>query len=223
MRGRLSCSSSSGSSDARMEIWGGWMSGTRGASAAAAGGAPSSRRPTGRGDMAVRRRGLVGDLGELYGALAPRLERMVQARRARRGAGDRGRLRVRLEPAGLPRPPRGAGRRADVARRDRGARGAQADGREQRELLLEAQVEQTSELLVPAWTPSPHEHAEWREQLELLRRLPARQQRFLRRRRQDSGTRRLPRATCLTRRTVEWQILRARPGCEQREWGRGGT
>ena len=51
--------------------------------------------------------------------------------------------------------------------------------RDQRELSLEAKLEETGELNVPATTPGPHEQAEWREQLELLRRLPARQQLFL--------------------------------------------
>jgi len=51
--------------------------------------------------------------------------------------------------------------------------------RDQRELSLEAKLADAGELNVPATTPGPHEQAEWREQLELLRRLPTRQQRFL--------------------------------------------
>jgi RNA polymerase sigma factor (sigma-70 family) len=51
--------------------------------------------------------------------------------------------------------------------------------RDQRELSLDERVDRHGELNVPADAPGPHERAEWREQLELLRRLPTRQQRFL--------------------------------------------
>jgi RNA polymerase sigma factor (sigma-70 family) len=51
--------------------------------------------------------------------------------------------------------------------------------RDQRELSLEARVDENGELNVASPAPGPHEQAEWQEQLELVRKLPSRQQRFL--------------------------------------------
>jgi hypothetical protein len=50
--------------------------------------------------------------------------------------------------------------------------------RDQRQLSLEAQLEQTGQLNMAATTPPTHEQAEWREQLARVRQLSARRQRF---------------------------------------------
>ena len=50
--------------------------------------------------------------------------------------------------------------------------------RDQRELSLEAQVDDDGEPNIASPDPAPHELAEWRERLELMRRLPTRQRRF---------------------------------------------
>lgn len=51
--------------------------------------------------------------------------------------------------------------------------------RDQRELSLEAQADEDGELNIASPNPEPDELAEWRERLDSVRRVPARQQRFL--------------------------------------------
>jgi len=83
--------------------------------------------------------------------------------------------------------------------------------RDQRELSLDEQVDRHGELNVPANVPGPHERAEWREQLELLRRLPLRQQRLLWLQAAGLSYGEIAaRQPGLTERTVERQIHRGR-------------
>jgi RNA polymerase sigma factor (sigma-70 family) len=51
--------------------------------------------------------------------------------------------------------------------------------RDQRELSLEARVDEDGELRIPSPAPGPHEQVEWRERLGQVRQLPIRQQRLL--------------------------------------------
>lgn len=122
---------------------------------------------------------MVADVGELYGSLASRLEQIV-------------RRNVRAPSAEIEDACQFAWSRlvchAQRIEQD-GAlawlattavhEGLKAARRSRRELSLDQQIERHGELNVPAHSPSPEERAEWHEQLELLRRLPARQQRFL--------------------------------------------
>jgi RNA polymerase sigma factor (sigma-70 family) len=154
---------------------------------------------------------MVADVGELYDALACRLEQTV--RRSVRApsaviedACQFAWYRL-LCHAHRVEPDTALGWLATTAVHE----ALKLTRRDQRELSLDEQADRRGELTVPAHTPSPHERAEWREQLELVRRLPARQQRFLWL--QSAGLSYDEIAAIqpgLTRRTVERQIHRGR-------------
>ena len=122
---------------------------------------------------------MVADVGELYDSLAPRLERIVGRNvhapapvieDACQFAWSRlvcHAQRIEQDGALAWLATTAVHEALKLARRSR------------REVSLDQQIERHGELSVPARSPSPHESAEWHEQLELLRRLPARQQRFL--------------------------------------------
>lgn len=82
--------------------------------------------------------------------------------------------------------------------------------RDQRELSLDARLEQTGELNIAATAPSPQERLEWREQLGLVGRLPERQQRLLWLRAAGLGYDEIAADSGLTVRTVERQLHRGR-------------
>lgn len=82
--------------------------------------------------------------------------------------------------------------------------------REEREVSLEARMEETGELNMPAKSPSPHEYAEWHEQLALVRRLPIRQRRFLLLQAVGHSYTEIACEEGATQRTVQRQILRGR-------------
>jgi RNA polymerase sigma factor (sigma-70 family) len=153
---------------------------------------------------------MVADVGELYGALAPRLEQIVR-RNVRAPATvieDACQFawyrlvchahRVEQDTA-LAWLARTAVREAiKLARRG------------QRERSLEAEVERGGELHVPAESPTPHEQAEMREQLALVRRLPERQQRLLWMKAVGLSYEEIANQSDLTLRTVERQMHRGR-------------
>ena len=82
--------------------------------------------------------------------------------------------------------------------------------REQRELSLEARLEETGELNIPDLSPGPHQQLEFRERLDLVRRLPDRQQRLLWLQAIGLSYEEIASEEGLTLRTVERQIHRGR-------------
>ena len=153
---------------------------------------------------------MVADVGDLYGSLSERLQRIVGKQvhapsvvieDACQFAWSRlvdHAARIDQETV-LPWLARTAVREAvKLAWRDR------------RELSLESQLEEAGELNVPALTPSPHEQVEWHEQLAQVRRLPIRQQRVLWLRAAGLSRREIAAETGWTLRTVERQTLRGR-------------
>jgi RNA polymerase sigma factor (sigma-70 family) len=154
---------------------------------------------------------VVADVGPLYRALAPRLEQIV-------------RRNVRAPTAVIEDACQFAWYRlvlhAHRVEQDTALawlattavhQAVKLTRRDQRELSLDEQVDRHGELNVAAHAPGPHERAELRERLELLRHLPARQQRFLWLKTIGLSYDEIAASQRgLTRRTVERQIYRGR-------------
>jgi RNA polymerase sigma factor (sigma-70 family) len=82
--------------------------------------------------------------------------------------------------------------------------------RDQRELSLEGRLDDDGELNVADVTPGPHEQLEFRERLDLVRRLPDSQQRLLWLKAIGLSYEEIASEAALTLRTVERQLHRGR-------------
>jgi RNA polymerase sigma factor (sigma-70 family) len=153
---------------------------------------------------------MVGDVGELYCALAPRLEQIV-------------RLDVRAPDAVIEDACQFAWSRlvhhSQRVRRDTALswlvktavhEAFKLIRREHRELSLDQAIEVMGELAVPSPIPGPYELREFRERLEKIHLLPERQQRLLWLHALGLSYAEMAAQTQCTVRTVERQLLRAK-------------
>jgi RNA polymerase sigma factor (sigma-70 family) len=176
-------------------------------------GAHAGRDVAAAGQMGTRRdcdAPEAGDVGELYGRLSKRLEQIV-------------RLDVRAQDAVVEDACQFAWTRL-VHNRDRVHRETtlawlaqtavheafKLIRRENRELSLEAEVENAGDAAVPAGAPAPDELLLARERLAQIGLLPERQQRLLWLQGLGLTYSEMAMRTGATRRTVERQVLRAR-------------
>ena len=156
---------------------------------------------------------MVADIGELYTALSPKVRRIV----ARDVNAPKAVIDDACQVAWLhlvlhaARIERGAALSwlATTATRE----AFKQSRRARRDVSLERELDEEGELGVAARAPGPHDRAEWRERLDLVRRLPVRQQRILWLKAVGYSYEEIAaREAGLTERAVERQIIRGRRG-----------